>query len=564
MVESLISKLCKLEGLLSLELDEDFSGLWDLTVVDEVGLINLWEDCSRPKCLTPQSRKCAWDFSSNEPTWKMKMKNRRMKRKMRETVKSAEKRVEEYQDNNNNNMRMTHGWRAQDTFSQCHDRHLRESHVLQFWWRCITFPCAKRSLFTFRSVRSFCSSFLAASMTLSLSVPMRGLRWNYPNFLRLNCLFLSSSFSGLTRDPELCGEVYSFPRLVGLAFATGELSLEVVSCPRFDKAPNTIRSPSWERKDVKWLPEYVEKSNDVEQNTDSFLEKLPLISFVCELFFGVNIFDLGSKLILSNNQSGATNSASSRHVSNRKTFVLCLSVWSQLQCLQRCTAEIHCEKNVRWLVRDLPHSIGQRSVFWWCVGCWLWDQELSHQFPRGWYVWVEFCLWLNVKLQSRRSRSFPFHRWSWTFRRNQQHSSEFHPILIEAKLLKYFLLLVRRVLSAMLFVSDRWSVEVQWFHDKTSHAVPNSIELAVFSTFGACDGSKNFTNLFSVWCEDFVFARMGLIPLSGKILYHDYVAVIVSRFENCHWGPCDLLLSSHQICRLEVRLRHCVFCMEPL
>ena len=48
-------------------------------------------------------------FSSNQATWKMKMKmkNRRMKRKMRETVKSTEFWVEEYQDNNN--MRMTHG-----------------------------------------------------------------------------------------------------------------------------------------------------------------------------------------------------------------------------------------------------------------------------------------------------------------------------------------------------------------------------------------------------------------------------------------------------------------------
>ena len=83
--------------------------------------LNLREDCSRPKCLTPHSRKYAWDFSSNQPTWKMKMKIRRMKRKMRETVKSAEWRVEEYQDNNN--MRMTHGWCAQDTLNQCQVRH---------------------------------------------------------------------------------------------------------------------------------------------------------------------------------------------------------------------------------------------------------------------------------------------------------------------------------------------------------------------------------------------------------------------------------------------------------
>ena len=50
----------------------------------------LVRDCSRPMCLTPHSRKYAWDFSSNQATWKMKMKSERMKRKMRETVKSAE------------------------------------------------------------------------------------------------------------------------------------------------------------------------------------------------------------------------------------------------------------------------------------------------------------------------------------------------------------------------------------------------------------------------------------------------------------------------------------------
>ena len=42
-----------------------------------------------------------------QPTRKMKMMIRRMKRKMRETVKSAEWRVEEYQDNNT--LRMIHG-----------------------------------------------------------------------------------------------------------------------------------------------------------------------------------------------------------------------------------------------------------------------------------------------------------------------------------------------------------------------------------------------------------------------------------------------------------------------
>ena len=39
---------------------------------------------------------------------------------------------------------------------------------------------------------------------------------------------------------------------------------------------------------------------------------------------------------------------------------------------------------------------------------------------------------------------------------------------------------------------------------KTSHALPNSIKLSVYTTFGACDGAKNFSKFFSVSCEDFV------------------------------------------------------------
>ena len=56
------------------------------------------ERCCRPKCPTPHSRKRTGYFSPNRPTWKMKRKIRRMKRKMRETAKSAKWRVEENQD----------------------------------------------------------------------------------------------------------------------------------------------------------------------------------------------------------------------------------------------------------------------------------------------------------------------------------------------------------------------------------------------------------------------------------------------------------------------------------
>ena len=81
-------------------------------------------------------------------------------------------------------------------------------------------------------------------------------------------------------------------------------------------------------------------------------------------------------------------------------FVFSLSFWSQLHCVQNCTAETYCEKNVCFWKRDPPHSLGQPSVFWWHVGSWFRNQE-PPQFPGGWYVWVEFCHWFNVNLRSR-------------------------------------------------------------------------------------------------------------------------------------------------------------------
>ena len=82
--------------------------------------------CCLPKCLTSHSRKRTVYFSPNQPTWKMKMKMkiRRMKRKMRDTVKSAKWRVEENQNNH-------YAWSMDDVMrtnilSQCHVRHWHE------------------------------------------------------------------------------------------------------------------------------------------------------------------------------------------------------------------------------------------------------------------------------------------------------------------------------------------------------------------------------------------------------------------------------------------------------
>ena len=84
-------------------------------------------------------------------------------------------------------------------------------------------------------------------------------------------------------------------------------------------------------------------------------------------------------------------------------------------------------------------------------------------------------------------------------------TTTFHPVLIVAILLKCLLFILRTALSAMPVVSDRWEVlKCGWFHDKTSHTVPNSIELSVCTTFDLCDCSKTFDQLFSVSREDFV------------------------------------------------------------
>ena len=97
---------------------------------------NLWEDCSRPKYLTPHSRKRTKYFSPNRPTWKMKMKIRRMKRKMRETVKSAMWESKRIKTHNH----MKHGWHdAHCTLSQCHVRHCYECRKKREMWRMKVF-----------------------------------------------------------------------------------------------------------------------------------------------------------------------------------------------------------------------------------------------------------------------------------------------------------------------------------------------------------------------------------------------------------------------------------------
>ena len=112
----------------------------------------------------------------------------------------------------------------------------------------------------------------------------------------------------------------------------------------------------------------------------------------------------------------------------------------------------------------------------------------------------------------------------------------------------------RTALSAMSFVSDRWG-EVRWFHDKTSHAFPNSTELSVYTTFAACDGSKNFNRFLPLTCR-FCFTRIILNTMSGKILYHHSVSVIVSGFAS-H-------IKDFVICRYQVTKLFCCGKASPV
>ena len=91
--------------------------------------------------------------------------------------------------------------------------------------------------------------------------------------------------------------------------------------------------------------------------------------------------------------------------------------------------------------------------------------------------------------------------------------------------------------------------------------IPMSCPFKKLSVFATARGT--FANSFPYLVKSLFFARIGLNPLSGKILNNDSVSVIVPWFTLLR-GPCDQPLSSHQTFLLEVELRQCVFCKEPL
>ena len=100
---------------------------------------------------------------------------------------------------------------------------------------------------------------------------------------------------------------------------------------------------------------------------------------------------------------------------------------------------------------------------------------------------------------------FPSDKRSWMFRRQVQHSMESahhfssRPDCNNTAEVPSFAL--RAALSAIPFVSDRCGVDVQWFQERSSQALPNSKELSVLMTFGSLSGSRYFCKLLWVSCE---------------------------------------------------------------
>ena len=88
--------------------------------------------------------------------------------------------------------------------------------------------------------------------------------------------------------------------------------------------------------------------------------------------------------------------------------------------------------------------------------------------------------------------------------------------------------ILRAALFAIPFVSERWGVDVQWFHERSSQALPNF------------QGIVSVNDLwFLIWLQELspfsflrssCFTRIRLNPLSSQVLHHHSISMIVSRF----------------------------------
>ena len=161
---------------------------------------------------------------------------------------------------------------------------------------------------------------------------------------------------------------------------------------------------------------------------------------------------------------------------------------------------------------------------------------------------------------------FPSVRRSWKFRRWQWHSIEsaqhFSPKPDRNNTTYIVSFILRTALAAMPFVSDRWCVEIRWFHDKSSvfSKFQQIVFVHGFRLFRRL--GKSFVNFFpslekfSFCMEDWIQWVTNLVP---RLRIGDFFEV-----HHPHWGLFDLLVSSHQISLLEVLNHLFAFCKEPL
>ena len=91
--------------------------------------------------------------------------------------------------------------------------------------------------------------------------------------------------------------------------------------------------------------------------------------------------------------------------------------------------------------------------------------------------------------------------------------------------------IARTAPSAIPCVSDLCGVDVQGFQERSSQALPNSKEIVSVNDLKASySAPRTFaSSFFLCFLRSFCFARIRLDPLSGQVLHHDCISMIVSR-----------------------------------
>ena len=140
----------------------------------------------------------------------------------------------------------------------------------------------------------------------------------------------------------------------------------------------------------------------------------------------------------------------------------------------------------------------------------------------------------------------------------------FHPSPIATILADVPSFTLRTALSAMPFVSDRWGVvkfDNSMINLHKMCKIPMNCQCKWLSAFLTARGT--FVNCFpspvkSLFCTDRTEPTEWQ-DLEQRQRIGDCLLIRIP-----HWGLCDRPLSSHQTFLLQVELRQCVFCKEPL